>query len=289
MAKSQENNLPIYLGYCKKENAYYFYGNKEGVGRFLKYSAYFYWVITPAAVLDLKREIPDEINLELNEFLTGRVHYEFVKKRRNSATTDVKKYYRTPPAITPIESLPEPRVEPKEETTVKAESLKSETRKETKGKNESRATTRASVKVRKREVQTEASNSISKRLENTGRKDGVPNTSGHENHGSDGVRGRGRRALLHDERVRTSTPIKSKDETARRSTRKSSGGVHERNVLKLEIQTEAIKEIPTKLRIPVRSQTPIKDTKENANENKLGSVVVEAKKKGRTKKSEPIS
>ena len=99
MNKDDEINLPLYLGFCKEENAYYFYGQKEGVGRFLKYSAYFYWASNPPAILNTKKEIPEEVNKELVEFLTGKIGYEFIKQRKNSRNQTVRKYFRTPPEL----------------------------------------------------------------------------------------------------------------------------------------------------------------------------------------------
>lgn len=68
------NCQPIYLGYDPVAAKYWFYALKEGRPRFLAYVAYFFWDKGPQAPLELK-EIPEEINKELIEFLKGNVTY----------------------------------------------------------------------------------------------------------------------------------------------------------------------------------------------------------------------
>jgi hypothetical protein len=86
---------PIYLGYCEKEDKYYFYALKKGIPRFLSYVAYFFWDRGPSGILEFK-EIPEQIELELQQFLEGILYYEHVKLRKNSRNTTAKKCYRLP-------------------------------------------------------------------------------------------------------------------------------------------------------------------------------------------------
>lgn len=121
-----EEKLPLYLGYNKEERSFYFYGVKDKLGRFLKYGSYFYWAKECPAVLDPSVKVPEDINLELNKFLQGKVGYEFVKSRRNSKTSNVVKTYFTeppeisckePPAATQIFGRPEVRKNSKHRPT----------------------------------------------------------------------------------------------------------------------------------------------------------------------------
>lgn len=86
---------PIYLGYDEHESSYWFYALKEGTARFLKYVNYFHWDRGPQGILKLV-PLPEEIEEELRQYLEGRVEYEFVKKRKNSKSTSVRKSYRRP-------------------------------------------------------------------------------------------------------------------------------------------------------------------------------------------------
>src|ERR1022692_2607667 len=86
---------PIYLGYEDKTHKYYFYFIKDKAPRFLVYAAYFFWGIGPQTALSLV-PIPEQVELDLHEFLEGRLSYEFRKKRTNSRDNSVFKVYRSP-------------------------------------------------------------------------------------------------------------------------------------------------------------------------------------------------
>jgi hypothetical protein len=90
--------LPIYLGYEASTKTYFFYFIKDKTPRFLVYVSYFYWGKGPQTALSLI-EIPEGIEQELREFLTGNLSYEFAKQRRNSRTTRAVKVYKLPQQI----------------------------------------------------------------------------------------------------------------------------------------------------------------------------------------------
>jgi hypothetical protein len=89
--------LPIYLGVAKEgvdqSSSYWFFAVKEGVGRFLVYKAYFFWAKEVPPVIELNIPLPDVINEELGLFLSGKIEYEWIKKRRNSTHTTVIRHY----------------------------------------------------------------------------------------------------------------------------------------------------------------------------------------------------
>lgn len=89
---------PIYLGYENDHRKYYFYFIKEGVPRFLAYVSYFYWEKGPQTALVLV-PVPEEIEEELGQFLSGNLSYEFTKVRKNSKRESVKKLYRLPQQV----------------------------------------------------------------------------------------------------------------------------------------------------------------------------------------------
>jgi hypothetical protein len=89
---------PIYLGYEITHNKYYFYFIKEKAPRFLVYARYFYWGLAPQSVLSLV-PVPEEIEQELEEFLSGNLNYEFSKVRKNSKVASVHKVYRLPQQV----------------------------------------------------------------------------------------------------------------------------------------------------------------------------------------------
>jgi hypothetical protein len=89
---------PIYLGFEKEHKKYYFYFIKEGIPRFLAYATYFYWDRGPQAVLSLV-PVPDEVEIELEAFITGNLKYDFVKTRKNSKMASVIKLYRLPQQV----------------------------------------------------------------------------------------------------------------------------------------------------------------------------------------------
>jgi hypothetical protein len=91
----EQDSRPIYLGHCNKEQKYYFYMLKGGVPRFLTYATYFFWSKAPTDVLEFKL-VPDEIEVELQEFLEGKIEYEFTKLRKNSNKLRITKVYRYP-------------------------------------------------------------------------------------------------------------------------------------------------------------------------------------------------
>lgn len=94
---------PIYLGYEVSTRTYYFYFIKEKVPRFLVFVTYFYWGKGPQTALSLV-PIPEEVEIELEQFLSGNLSYEFIKARKNSTRTSVKKIYRLPQQV----GLPSP-------------------------------------------------------------------------------------------------------------------------------------------------------------------------------------
>lgn len=89
---------PIYLGYDKIDRKYWFYFIKDKVPRFLAYVSYFFWGVAPENILSLE-PIPESVELELEQFLTGNLSYEFVKPRKNSKTTQARKVFRTPQQV----------------------------------------------------------------------------------------------------------------------------------------------------------------------------------------------
>lgn len=92
---------PIYLG-CDQTSVmyprYYFYFIKGGIPRFLEYVTYFCWGLGPQTILSLV-PIPEEVEIELEQFLSGNLNYEFIKTRKNSTRTSVKKVYRLPQQV----------------------------------------------------------------------------------------------------------------------------------------------------------------------------------------------
>ena len=86
---------PIYLGYCKKDNSYWFYALKDNTPRFLRYVTYFHWDRGPQDVLEMK-PLTEEVELELKLFLEGKLGYEFKKLRKNSREAIAFKVYRLP-------------------------------------------------------------------------------------------------------------------------------------------------------------------------------------------------
>ena len=97
-----ENSLPIYLGYEKDQKKYYFYAIKDKIPRFLVYISYFYWDKGPQSVLTQK-PVPEEVELELYEYLKDKLSYEFFKPRKNSKEKSVRKIYRLPAPLSPDE------------------------------------------------------------------------------------------------------------------------------------------------------------------------------------------
>lgn len=108
MDKQLFNSEPIYLGYEKSKNRYYFYAIKDGAPRFLSFVSYFFWDKGPESALILK-PVPEEIETELRYFLQDRIEYEFFKQRKNSREKSVKKAYKTAePATGKLPDIPEP-------------------------------------------------------------------------------------------------------------------------------------------------------------------------------------
>ena len=89
---------PIYLGYDPKKEKWYFYIIKDSVPRFLSYTTYFLFDKGPENVLELK-EIPQELETELVEFLSEKFHYEFKKPRKNSRNATSYKCYTSPSPV----------------------------------------------------------------------------------------------------------------------------------------------------------------------------------------------
>ena len=87
------NRKPIlYLGRDRVNGAYYFLGDKEGVGRFIKYLVYPMWC-TGSMVgnfLDLGAEVPTEILEELMLFVNHQVDYELLPAKRGRAEAVVR-------------------------------------------------------------------------------------------------------------------------------------------------------------------------------------------------------
>ena len=94
-----EEIKPIYLGYEESTKTYYFYFIKNGAPRFLVFVAYFFWGKGPQTALSLS-PLPEGVEEELSQFLSGNLDYEFVKKRKNSKELSARKIYRTPQQVT---------------------------------------------------------------------------------------------------------------------------------------------------------------------------------------------
>jgi hypothetical protein len=87
---------PIYLGFDPLREKYYFYIIKDQVPRFLVYAGYFFLDRGPQDILELK-EIPEDILVELHQYLTRKIGYEFVKRRKNSKISDPHKVFLPTP------------------------------------------------------------------------------------------------------------------------------------------------------------------------------------------------
>lgn len=94
--------LPTYLGFDPVHKKFHFFINVGGNhGRVLTYATYFFldsWTHLPGT-LDTTKPVPEEIINELEEYLSGKLHYEFAKRRKNSRTAEVRKIYLSSEAI----------------------------------------------------------------------------------------------------------------------------------------------------------------------------------------------
>lgn len=95
---------PIYLGFDPIKEKYYFYIIKNQVPRFLVYTNYFFLDRGPQDILEL-RQVPENVVVELHQYLTQKVRYELVKRRKNSKTFDPVRIFNTPG---PYEEPPSP-------------------------------------------------------------------------------------------------------------------------------------------------------------------------------------
>ena len=107
---------PIYLGYEEKFKRYYFYAIKDKAPRFLVFCSYFYWGVGPQTALVLVA-LPEEVEQDLESFLTGRLEYEFRKLRKNSKTTTAHRVYRTPQEVIQPGSVDNKKAESRPEET----------------------------------------------------------------------------------------------------------------------------------------------------------------------------
>lgn len=105
MKQQKENDLPYYLGFDSLKGTYHFFLNlPNGIGRVLSYASYFYLDKGVEGVLSTSTEVPEEIETELKEYLTGKITYVFKKRRKNSKCESVFKVPRQSPQEV-IESL----------------------------------------------------------------------------------------------------------------------------------------------------------------------------------------
>lgn len=82
------NRHPIlYLGRDRDSGDYYFFGSKQGTGRFLKYQKYPMWCSSAGIgnFIDLSAALPEEVMADVLLFVNGRVEYEIQPKRRGRA------------------------------------------------------------------------------------------------------------------------------------------------------------------------------------------------------------
>lgn len=82
------NRHPIlYLGKDRDTGCFYFFGNKLGTGRFLKYMSYPMWCGSASIgnFIDLTAELPLEVMAEVLLFVNGKTSYEIQPKRRGRA------------------------------------------------------------------------------------------------------------------------------------------------------------------------------------------------------------
>ena len=100
MTELTDSIKPIYMGYCKDERKYYFYFIKDKVPRFLNYVTYFFWGKGPPGTLELV-PVPEAIEVEMQQFLNGVLHYEFRKQRKNSKSESAVRIFRNPQDVTP--------------------------------------------------------------------------------------------------------------------------------------------------------------------------------------------
>jgi hypothetical protein len=87
------NRKPIlYLGKDRVNGAYYFLGDKDGVGRFIKYLVYPMWCTGNMVgnFLDIGADVPADVLAELMLFVNGKVEYELLPATRGRAETVVR-------------------------------------------------------------------------------------------------------------------------------------------------------------------------------------------------------
>jgi hypothetical protein len=90
---------PIYLGKHPTENHWFFFANKEGAGRFVRYFthgnvAYPSWVRADQvpSILVIDQLPPQEISEEVEQFLKGSITYEIVPRVRGRAERVIRTY-----------------------------------------------------------------------------------------------------------------------------------------------------------------------------------------------------
>lgn len=87
------NRHPVlYLGKDRDKDVYYFFANKNGIGRFLRYQAYPIWCRSSdiGDFISLNSPLPDQIFNDILLFVNGRISYEVQPKRRGRAEKIIK-------------------------------------------------------------------------------------------------------------------------------------------------------------------------------------------------------
>jgi hypothetical protein len=88
------NEFPVlYLGRDRDNGSYYFFGNKNGIGRFLKYTTYPMWCGSShiGNFIDLTAQLPLEIMTEVLLFVNGKTEYEIQPKRQGRAEKIIRR------------------------------------------------------------------------------------------------------------------------------------------------------------------------------------------------------
>jgi hypothetical protein len=98
----ETNNLTstkpiLYLGKDRVNGAFYFLGDKDGVGRFLKFLTYPMWCTSNMIgnFLDIGAEVPTEVLAEIMLFINGVVNYELLPAKQGRAETVVRTDFST--------------------------------------------------------------------------------------------------------------------------------------------------------------------------------------------------
>ncbi len=72
---------PFYLGKDPKSDTYFFFAEKQGVGRFIKYVRYPFWDASPFVTSFVLAKPPDSILEEVELFANGQVAYQVTPKQ----------------------------------------------------------------------------------------------------------------------------------------------------------------------------------------------------------------